>query len=142
MQSIRAWLEAHPKEAPEIMNVNTSYVFFRKLEGGGAIGAQGVELTPERSLAVDSKKLPYGAPLWLDAENPDGGARLQRLMIAQDTGGAIAGAVRGDFFWGSGAAAADKAGRMKSKGEGFILLPKSVQVPEERTWHFWRGFFR
>jgi membrane-bound lytic murein transglycosylase A len=135
MQSIRAWLEAHPKEAPQIMNVNVSYVFFRALKGDGPLGAQGVALTPGRSLAVDRKKIPYGAPLWLDAEDPNGG-RLQRLMIAQDTGGAIRGAVRGDFFWGPDA---EKAGKMKSRGQDFILLPKTVAVPPEKTWHLWRA---
>jgi membrane-bound lytic murein transglycosylase A len=128
MQSIRAWLEAHPKDAPNVMNANASYVFFRPLKGGQPLGAEGVPLAPGRSLAVDSKKMPYGAPLFLDAEDPDGG-RIQRLMIAQDTGGAITGAVRGDFFWGAGKTAADKAGRMKSRGRYYILLPKTVIPP-------------
>lgn len=124
MQSIRAWLETHPMDAPAVMNANESFVFFRPLKGG-ALGAQGVEITPHRSLAVDSKMIPYGAPLFLDTQDPDG-APLQKLMIAQDTGGAIKGAVRADYFWGAGAQAADKAGRMKSKGRYFILLPKSL----------------
>lgn len=139
MQAIRAWLSAHPEEAEEVMNLNASYVFFRKLEGG-AVGAQGVELTPGRSLAVDGRKIPYGAPLFVDTADPDG-APFQRLMVAQDTGGAIRGAVRGDIFWGAGEEAADKAGRMKSKGRGYILLPKTVRVPAEKRWHFWRGLF-
>jgi membrane-bound lytic murein transglycosylase A len=130
MQAIRAWLEAHPAEAPALMNLNNSYVFFRKLDGAGPLGAQGVPVTAHRSLAVDRAKIPYGLPLFLDAENPDAGApRLQRLMIAQDTGGAIKGAVRGDYFWGAGEEAADKAGRMKSRGRYFALLPKGMQVP-------------
>lgn len=128
MQSIRAWLESHPDEAAEVMNVNASYVFFRKLGKDGPLGAEGVAITPHRSLAVDRRKIPYGAPIWIDTQDPDG-KDLQRLMIAQDTGGAITGAVRGDVFWGAGSTAADKAGRMKSKGRAFILLPKSVQVP-------------
>ncbi|MFH1158155.1 MAG: MltA domain-containing protein [Pseudomonadota bacterium] len=133
MQSIRDWLEKNPGRAADVMNLNTSYIFFNRLKkGDGPLGAEGVPLTPRRSLAVDRKKIPYGVPVWLDADEPDGKDRLQRLMIAQDTGGAITGAVRGDFFWGSGKEAAHKAGLMKSKGRSWILLPKSVQVPEEK----------
>ena len=112
MQTIRAWLEEHPKEAPGVMDVDESFVFFRKLDTESPLGAQGVELTPGRSIAVDRKLIPYGAPVWLDAETPEKTGRLQRLMVAQDTGGAITGAVRGDFFWGAGAEAAEKAGIM------------------------------
>lgn len=130
MQSIRAYLEAHPDEAQGIMNKNPSFVFFRKLDGSGPLGAEGVTLTPGRSLAVDKKKLPYGAPVFVDAENPDGAGRFSRLMVAQDTGGAIRGTVRGDVFWGPGDKAADIAGKMKSKGQAYILLPKSVIVPD------------
>lgn len=135
MQSIREWLAAHPDEAPEVMNLNTSYIFFRELNGAdeGPLGAEGVPLTAKRSLAVDKKKIPYGVPIWLDAEEPEGGkdgsaqgARLQRLMVAQDTGGAITGAVRGDFFWGPGDEAAHKAGLMKSAGRAWMLLPKAL----------------
>lgn len=129
MQSIRQWLEAHPKEAPGVMDVDESFVFFRKLDTGSPLGAQGVELTSGRSLAVDRKLIPYGAPVWLDAETPEKTGRLQRLMVAQDTGGAITGAVRGDFFWGAGPAAAENAGLMKSAGQSYILLPKTVTVP-------------
>ena len=125
MQSIRAWLAAHPAEAPGIMNANPRYIFFRAIEGEGPIGAQGVALESGRSLAVDPAFLPYGAPLWLETVDPDGQA-LRRLVIAQDTGGAIRGAVRGDLFWGAGADAAAKAGRMKSRGGYAILLPKTV----------------
>lgn len=130
MQTIRAWLEANPDKAQEVMNLNNSYVFFKALDGDGPLGAEGVALTPKRSLAVDRKKFAYGIPLWLDAEEPEGGARLRRLMVAQDTGGAIRGSVRGDFFWGAGDEAAHKAGLMKSKGVFYALLPKSVTVPE------------
>lgn len=141
MQSIRAWLEQNPEEAAEVMNLNTSYVFFRKLEGDGPLGAEGVPLTPLRSLAVDRRKFPYGAPFWIDAEAPDkSGPRLRRLMVAQDTGGAIRGAVRGDFFWGAGDDAAHNAGIMKSAGKFYILLPKSVEIPEKyRFSRFRRG---
>lgn len=132
LQSIRAWLKAHPDQAPDLMNKNPSYVFFQELKGEGPNGAQNVALTPGRSLAVDSKFLPYGVPVWLDAEDPlaqnptDGQARLRRLLVAQDTGGAIRGPVRGDVFWGHGEEAEKRAGVMKSAGEYYILLPKTV----------------
>lgn len=133
MQSIRAWLDANPKEAQDVMNINASYIFFQKLEGEeGPLGAEGVPLTPKRSLAVDRKHIPYGVPVFIDAEEPEGGVPLQRLMIAQDTGGAIRGPVRGDFFWGAGDEAAHKAGLMKSRGRMWLLLPKDVKVPEDK----------
>jgi len=141
MQSIRDWLEKNPDKAANVMNLNTSYIFFHKLKkGDGPFGAEGVPLTPFRSMAVDRKKIPYGVPIWLDAEEPDGKDRLQQLMIAQDTGGAITGAVRGDFFWGSGNKAAHKAGLMKSKGRFWILLPKNVQVPKEKIHVSYYGY--
>ena len=128
---IRAWLMANPERAAEIFAVNARYIFFRELEGDGPVGAIGVTLTPGRSLAVDPAFVPLGAPLWLDAEHPlpDAG-RLQRLMLAQDTGGAIKGPVRGDVFWGTGEAALRIAGRMKSRGTYYLLLPKSVVLPQ------------
>lgn len=101
MQSIRAWLAAHPTEASQIMAENARYVFFRTLTGDGPIGAQGVALTAGHSLAVDKAQLPLGAPLWLETSDPLNPKRpLRRLMIAQDTGSAIKGAVRGDVFFG------------------------------------------
>ncbi len=137
MQSIRDWLEQNPDDAAEVMDINASYIFFRKLKGDdgpldGPLGAEGVPLTPKRSLAVDRKMVPYGVPVWLDAQDPDGAENIQRLMVAQDTGGAITGAVRGDFFWGAGDEAAHKAGLMKSRGRAWVLLPKTTAVtPEE-----------
>lgn len=125
MQSIRAWLAAHPDEAAGVMNVNPSYVFFRTLDGDGPLGSEGVALTPGRSLAVDRAFLAMGLPIWLDAEDPlDPALRLQRLVVAQDTGGAIRGVVRGDVFWGHGADAAERAGRMRSRGRYWVLLPR------------------
>jgi membrane-bound lytic murein transglycosylase A len=125
MQSIRAWLAANPDEAGKVMNLNPSYVFFRKLDGDGPLGSEGVVLTPGRSLAVDRAFLAMGLPIWLDAEDPlDPAARVQRLVVAQDTGGAIKGPVRGDLFWGHGAEAAERAGRMRSQGRFWILLPR------------------
>jgi len=147
MQTIRAWLEDNPAEAQALMNENPSYVFFQSLTGDGPLGAEGVALTPGRSLAVDRKKIPYGAPIYLDVEEPEGQGRIARLMVAQDTGGAIRGTVRGDFFWGAGAQAAHKAGLMKSRGHAWILLPRSVVVPSEFMWQppkrgFWRGLWQ
>ncbi len=133
MPSIRAWLAAHPAEGRRLMHENPSYVFFRELKGDGPIGAQGVALTPGRSLAVDPGFVAYGLPVWLDAEDPVArGARIRRLMVAQDTGGAIRGPVRGDVFWGFGAEAAERAGLMKSRGGYWLLLPRDVRPPQAR----------
>ena len=131
MQAIRTWLEENPDKATELMQKNASFVFFRELETGGPIGAQGVELTPERSLAVDRKWLPLGVPLWLATEVAPASSsaeveKFERLMMAQDTGGAIVGPVRGDVFWGHGDYAYDMSGGMKSEGELWILLPNAL----------------
>lgn len=125
MQSIREWLDANPQQADEIMNTNASYVFFRQLEGEGPIGGEGIALTAGRSLAIDRSLLAYGLPVWTDIEAPfEGAAPLRKLMVAQDTGGAIRGAVRGDVFWGFGDRAEAIAGPMKSRGQYWILLPR------------------
>ena len=130
MQSIRAWLAANPTAAPDLLRENPSFVFFRELTGDGPVGAQGVALTPGRALAVDPRFLPLGAPMWLDVEDPRvAGDRIRRLVVAQDTGGAIRGPVRGDLFWGHGAAAEDAAGRMRSQGRYWLLLPAGVSPP-------------
>ncbi|MDB5407183.1 MAG: murein transglycosylase [Rhodospirillales bacterium] len=134
MQSIRAWLAGHPDDAAALMNENPSYVFFRELHGDGPLGAQGVVLTPGRSLAVDRSFLALGVPLWLDAADPaEARGRLRRLVIAQDTGGAIRGPVRGDVFWGYGAAAAARAGTMKDRGSYYMLLPREVADRRNKT---------
>jgi len=130
MQTIRAWLASHPGEARDLMNMNPSFVFFRKLDGDGPVGGQGVALTPGRSLAVDRSFVAYGVPMWLDAEDPlQSSQRIRRLLVAQDTGGAIRGPVRGDVFWGHGAEAEKRAGLMKSQGRYWLLLPKGVTPP-------------
>jgi membrane-bound lytic murein transglycosylase A len=135
MQSIRDWLVRNPDRADEVMNQNASYVFFKKLPIGdparGANGAQGVPLTPSASLAVDLKFHGLGAPMWVEAGAPDAtpGADdrpLRQLFIAQDTGGAIRGPVRGDVYWGSGREAESVAGRMAHKGVLHVLLPKPL----------------
>ena len=135
MQSIRKWLVEHPEEAREVMRKNASYVFFQELKGEGPLGAEGVALTPGRSLAVDRKHFPLGVPIWLSAGMPgpkegDPDRKLRRLLVAQDTGGAIRGPVRGDVFWGYGPEAAELAGRMKHRGRLWVLLPKGVTVGE------------
>lgn len=125
LQAIRDWLTAHPDQADALMNENKSYVFFRQLDKDGPIGGQNVPLTPRRSLAIDRTLIPYGSLLYLDADAPkEGAAPIKKLMIAQDTGGAIRGPVRGDVFWGHGAEAESLAGPMKSKGRYWALLPK------------------
>jgi membrane-bound lytic murein transglycosylase A len=126
MQAIRDWLRANPEQAKEVMERNERYIFFRLIEGEGPVGAQGVALTAGRSLAVDSKHLPLGAPLWLDTTWPASDRPLRRLVVAQDTGSAIKGVLRGDLFWGFGEAALEQAGRMKQTGTYYLLLPKSV----------------
>ena len=138
MQSIRHWLEENPDQADAVMARNPSYVFFRNLDGAGPVGSHGAVLTPGRSLAVHRKFLPLGAPVWLaasapalDDEEPD--EPLQRLMIAQDTGGAIRGPVRGDVFWGPGDEAAERAGRMKHTGRMWLLLPRSLAEARDKT---------
>lgn len=130
MQSIRGWLKAHPDEAADVMALNPSFVFFAVHDGAqGPIGSQGVPLTAERSAAVDPAFVPLGSPIWLDTTDPlSSGTALRRLVIAQDTGGAIKGPARADLFWGSGEAAAASAGAMKARGRLFILLPAAASV--------------
>jgi membrane-bound lytic murein transglycosylase A len=128
MQSIRAWLNAHPSEAAGVMDENPSYVFFRELTNidpnEGPPGAEGVPLTPGRSIAVDRNFIPLGAPVWIDTTDPLDGSKLQRLMVAQDLGGAIRGPVRADLFFGWDPQAAERAGKMRQKGQEYVLLPK------------------
>ena len=130
MQSIRAWLVAHPREASGVMNQNPSYVFFRELGGmtadAGPPGALGVPLSPLRSAAVDKGFIPLGAPLWVETKDPLDSTSIQRLVMAQDLGGAIKGAIRTDLFFGWGRDAEERAGRMRQQGREFILLPKAA----------------
>jgi membrane-bound lytic murein transglycosylase A len=134
MQSIRAWMAQHPDAARELMWQNESYVFFREIPASdpslGPPGAQQVPLTPQRSLAVDRAYWAFGTPVWLEADVPSGPAGamqpFRRLLIAQDTGSAIKGRVRGDVFWGTGEAAANVAGLMQSPGTMVALLPRAV----------------
>lgn len=126
MQSIKTWIAANPAEGREIMRTNKSYVFFKFTEDGPK-GGEGTTLTPDRSLAIDRSLIPYGVPVYLATETPV----YNRLMIAQDTGGAIRGAVRGDIFFGHGAEAEQLAGPMNSKGRYWFLLPKHTTSPDK-----------
>ena len=136
MQSIRSWLSAHPKSQQKVLNYDPSFVFFKKVPGDQPIGAQGVPLTPSVSLAVDRHYTRLGTPMWLSTRLPkspqlkDSGHRYQALMVAQDTGGAIKGRVRGDVFWGEGKRAELLAGLMKSKGKYWLLIPKVISVAQ------------
>lgn len=127
-QGIKAWVAANPSRKTELLNVNPSYVFFREEKlldpKVGPKGAMGLPLTPQRSIAVDAQFVPLGAPVFLATTQPGSEIALQRLMLAQDTGGAIKNPVRADFFWGFGAEAGEKAGRMKQSGMMWVLLPK------------------
>lgn len=129
-QSIKQWLWDHPEQAEKLMEENPSYVFFREIKGEGPIGGQGIPLTPGRSLAIDKRFIPYGAPLWLDVglngnkEYPP--QIFRQLVIAQDTGGAIRGPVRGDIFFGAGSEAEAYASHQNRQGAYYMLLPKEL----------------
>ena len=127
MQSIRDWLTAHPQQVNEILNQNANYVFFRILKGNQPLGTEQIPVTPERTLAVDTQYIALGAPIWLDTVVPEKVSQsipFQHLLIAQDTGGAIKGVVRGDVYWGAGEKAAYTAGHMASRGQYWVLLPR------------------
>jgi membrane-bound lytic murein transglycosylase A len=132
MQSIREFLYTHAERVDEVLNQNESFIFFRLLKQQQILGSQGVALTAGYSLAVDKSHIPLGTPIWLETsfprQNSTQPAPLKRLMIAQDTGGAIKGWVRGDVFWGGGEDASYIAGHMKNKGTFWLFLPRSIQV--------------
>lgn len=131
MQSIRQYLAAHPQKIDKVLNQNDSFIFFKILDKGSAIGSQGAALTPGYSLAVDRQYIPLGVPMWLtthyQAPNRSLKTELNRLMIAQDTGGAIKGRVRGDVFWGGLKDADYIAGHMNDSGQYWIFLPKKLK---------------
>ena len=133
LPGIRGWLMAHPERLREVLDANPSVVFFSEASLGdpnlGPKGAQGIPLTTGRSIAVDPTWIPLGTPVFLATTLPDSGEPLQRLVIAQDTGGAISGAPRADYFCGSGPQAADLAGRMRQQGSLWLLWPQGVPVP-------------
>ncbi|HNG17013.1 MltA domain-containing protein, partial [Accumulibacter sp.] len=131
MQGIKNWARANPGRVDELLNANPSYVFFREQplkasEAEGPQGALGVPLIAERSIAVDTRYVPLGAPVFLATTLPDSTTPLRRLVMAQDTGGAIRGAVRADYFWGFGGQAGQHAGRMKQQGQMWVLLPPAA----------------
>ena len=130
MQSIKEWGMKNPDKLPALLAANPSYVFFRELPEGlpGPLGALGVPVTAGRSIAVDPKFIPLGAPVFLATTLPNSDTPLNRLMMAQDTGGAIRGGVRADFFWGFGTEAGEMAGKMKQKGRMWVLLPQDYPV--------------
>lgn len=132
MQGIKNWARNNPDKLPALLNSNPSYVFFRELPAGlpGPLGALSVPITAERSVAIDPKFIPLGAPIFLSTTEPNSSKPLKRLMLAQDTGGAIRGGVRADFFWGVGDEAGARAGSMKQDGEIWVLLPKGFVVGE------------
>ena len=127
MQGIRKYLETHPEQMESIINQNQSFVFFEKLPQDAVFGVQRTPLTPGYSLAIDRQWIPIGMPIWLNTTHPDHHGThqipFQRLMVAQDTGGAIRGMVRGDVFWGAGDKATAIAGKMKSNGYYWLLIP-------------------
>jgi membrane-bound lytic murein transglycosylase A len=125
MQGIRAWGRRHPQRLNQLLQQNASFVFFRELPAGvpSPLGSLGVPLTAGRSLAVDPRAIPQGAPVFLATTWPNTDRQLRRLMVAQDTGGAIKGNVRADFFWGFGPQAGEQAGKMRQAGRMWVLLP-------------------
>ncbi len=131
MQGIQAWARANPGKLSELLNQNASYVFFRETAsaaGDGPIGTLGAPLTAGYSIAVDPRHVPLGAPVFLATTFPLSAQPLERLVAAQDTGGAIRGAVRADFFWGFGDEAAREAGRMKQALRMWVLLPNGYRT--------------
>jgi membrane-bound lytic murein transglycosylase A len=134
MQGIKDWGAKNPDKLPELLASNPSFVFFRELPNGltGPLGALGVPLTGGRSIAVDPRFIPLGAPVFLATTQPNSPLPLNRLVMAQDTGGAIRGGVRADFFWGFGNEAGELAGRMKQRGRMWVLLPKDFPLATVR----------
>lgn len=130
LQSIRAWLEKNPEKIDEILNLNESYIFFKKSEQA-ATGSLGVELVPFRNLAVDRNYIPLGFPVFINTTNPLDNTPIRQLMVAADTGGAIKGEIRADFFFGSGDEAKELAGKMKQKGNLYILIPNNIKDAQD-----------
>ncbi|WP_175585607.1 MltA domain-containing protein [Caballeronia cordobensis] len=134
MQGIKAWAKANPARVDALLDVNPRFVFFREMPandtvtaslGDGPVGALGVPLTAERSIAVDPSAIPLGTPVFLQTTRPLSNQPMNRLVFAQDTGSAIKGGVRADYFWGLGDDAGDLAGRMKQGGRMWLLMPNS-----------------
>lgn len=134
MQSIRAWAQKNPKRVAELLNQNPSYIFFTERQAKsfdeGPIGAQGVPLTPLGSIAVDRRYYQLGWPMIVDVNQDNPEMRFTRVVVAQDTGGAIKGPIRYDFFWGFGEQAGELAGRQKSDVEAWVMFPNGVRPPQ------------
>ena len=132
MQGIKAWAAANPRKLREALDANPSYVFFREMPDSpsGPIGTLGAPLTAGYSIAVDPRAVPLGAPVFLATTWPLSAQPLERLMAAQDTGGAIRGAVRADFYWGTGSEAGTLAGRMRQQGRMWLLWPRGEPLPK------------
>lgn len=130
MSGIRKWFADNPTQFDEIADQNPSFVFFKESKLPGAVGSQGVVLTPRRSMAVDRAFIAHGTPIWVDTRAPlasaPGTSQWQHLLVAQDTGSGILGAVRGDIYWGDDATAAALGGRMGDAGRYWLLLPNGV----------------
>jgi membrane-bound lytic murein transglycosylase A len=130
MQGISEWAKKNPSRVQEMLNANPRFVFFKVLETSsalsGPIGSIGVPLTEQRSIAVDWQAIPKGAPVYLATTDPSTSAPIEKLVFAQDTGSAIVGGVRADYFWGSGNSAGESAGKMKQVGRMWVILPKSI----------------
>lgn len=131
-EKIKQWLRTHKKQQQYVLHTNPSYIYFTTIEGPGPIGSQGIALTPEASVAVDKRFIPLGVPLWINTTS-DGQTPYFLLAIAQDTGGAIKGTLRGDIFFGFGPQAQEKASQMKYPGSFIMLLPNEV-TPSVHTW--------
>ncbi|MDP2109202.1 MAG: murein transglycosylase A [Thiobacillus sp.] len=130
MQGIKNWGAKNPDKLPDLLASNPSFVFFRELPSDlpGPLGALGVPLTGGRSIAVDPRFIPLGAPVFLATTQPNSALPLNKLVMAQDTGSAIRGGVRADFFWGFGDKAGELAGRMKQRGRMWVLLPRDFPL--------------
>ena len=133
MQSIKAWAKKNKRKLQKFLNANPSTVFFRELPQGlpGPIGALGVPISSARTVAIDRKFIPLGAPIFLSTTEPNSNISLDKLMMAQDTGGAIKGGVRADFYWGQGKVPGSKAGSMKQSGRIWVMLPKNFSFPTQ-----------
>jgi membrane-bound lytic murein transglycosylase A len=131
MQTIRSWADAHPERIDNLLDSNPSYVFFRTLppSSDGPVGAQNIPLTAGFSIAVDKRIIPLGSMSFIATDRPDNGGGIHRLVAAQDTGGAIHGTIRADFFWGTGDAAGELAGKMKQSGQLWLIWPKNHPLP-------------
>ena len=122
MVQMRAWLKDHPTKARKLMAQNDRYIFFREIQGDTPIGTAGVALTPRHSVAVDRDYIPMQTPMWLVTTAPDG-EEIRTIVVAQDTGAAIKGGIRADYFFGHGEEAFELAGRMNTTGSYYLLLP-------------------